>query len=181
MNVRLTEIPQMNGSLMDIQLIKLYEQQSTLINRICGVTDSVLKDQLAEEYRDLEYNITNTENQYYHNKFNEIIIEHINYYNRMFYKTDIITALEKTNNIDINTILQKKRLRIPKLDNRRSLLLLANELSSIIVVKDLESRIVDCIGNTKESKKKYLYVDCFSKWQEYDCKIFNPVIHKILL
>lgn len=159
---------------MDIfekKLARLENKQSELITRIAGLTDEILLEQCQEEYNMNENEIKNLEKEIYKCKFDKMIDDHIAFYTFQYKREkSIITALEKTNNIDIRSLIRNKRLREPKdLSNRRELCMLATELKKNIVITDMENINIDTIGPfSDENDTLKLIVGIFSKWQNYE-------------
>ena len=168
-----------------VLLDKLYQQQNDLVQRIAGLTDYILKEQVQEEFVMLEEKIAKireqVETRSLHEKLVEICKEHVAYYKTQFIlEKNMVTAIEKTNNIDLTLLLNKHRLRIPKgLNNRRDLCIMANALKKVVVVKDLEGIIIDQIGNWEKNDSLVdlpvliLYVFFFSKIHTYEVAINN--------
>lgn len=164
------------------KLKKLEIQQHDLICRISGLTIDELKEQAREEYQQIIEQIEQINTlieQQENSKFGEIInqstIELVNFYTEQFIKVGLIQAIELTNNISLTSVLNKCRLRIPKLADRRLLALLANYLDSQIVILDMENVILDDIGTGKTPIK--LYVDVLSRVGDISYTTANTIVH----
>lgn len=153
------------------KLNKLKSEEIELLKRITGITQYVLKEQLADEYTDLSNNILITEQQL--TQFNQMLLDKIfsemyndlfTYYSLQFKKNNnLITSIELTNNTSIQSNILANRLRIPKdITDRRTLIILLNFLNCSLVVKNLENITLDIIGNYSYPKLN-LYLFTISK------------------
>jgi hypothetical protein len=172
----------------------LQEKYKNLIIRISGVTDDVLKEQLQEECVMLEERIqieaskiqatVDAIKQVEIQKFEEFLLtfvsDHKEFYRTQFIKEeDLVLALEITNNKrNLSNMFKQNRLRAPtKLSQRKELLYIANTLNWFITVCDMESLPVDTIGVKKDDSINIkIYVDAFSRWDEYDHTTHQIVI-----
>ena len=152
---------------LENELKKMQNEHDNIIMRIVGVSDETLKEQLGIDYVNLanKMNLTeailnNARSEFLAAKLNQ---EHDSYYINMFNDADPITCLEKTNEINIREILQKKKIREPKsIEQKRELCFIANDLNSKIILIDHESNFIDYIGKGERELK--LYCRCFKKY-----------------
>jgi hypothetical protein len=88
-----------------------------------------------------------------------------NFYEKQFIPADIITCIEKTNNVDLRSIIKKMRIRIPAdLTQRKELCNLLDAINKQLIVLDYESVIIDTIG--KEAPPIKIYCNCFTRFGE---------------
>ncbi len=143
-----------------IKEIKIKENE--LLIRISGVTQDVLKEQLSEEYYDLQQKNIMLESQLESIRniiYTNIILSSENdlyvYYELQFKKEyDIISALERTNNIDIKKLLIINRIK--PITDRRSMINFLTFYKHKLIVKNLENFVIEQIGND-ELPALYLY------------------------
>lgn len=154
------------------KLYKLEKEHENLLLRIVGVTDSLLRDQLRQDFIDVENNIKELNLEI--NNIKQIVMieiaedikqDHLLFYNNQFVNDDPITCIEKTNNICLREIIIKKRMRIPPdITYRREVCLIANEINKKIVLLDYESNVIDYIGKGDGEIK--LYCSCFLRFNQ---------------
>jgi hypothetical protein len=156
---------------MDLET--LYKKQTELLMRISGLTDCVLIEQVQEEYLMLENKIAIAEEVEIKKKIQIIYEDLLKFYHDQYTESDIITALEKTNKLDLHAIMSKHRIR-PQIKSRKDLCTISNTIKKKIIVCDLENRIVDEIGCYDASVKYYIgclsYIDGYDPFKEY--KVF---------
>jgi hypothetical protein len=89
-------------------------------------------------------------------------------YEKQFIKSDIITCIEKTNNINLQDIIKKLRLRNPAdITQRKELCILLNSIDKNLTLLDYEGIYIDNIG--KGSTELKLYCGCFTRFNESIC------------
>lgn len=149
-------------------LEKLQEQQKDLIIRISGLSDLYLQYQAKEEYDLLSIQIEELKNQLIsiqkendakaiENIIDNLEQERKDYYNDLFCKCSFIDAINKTNNLCIEKLCEKMRLRLPKdLDDKRVLTMMLNSLDYHLDLCDLESNCIDTIGRGKQKIKIFV-------------------------
>jgi hypothetical protein len=154
------------------RLIKQYEEHNKLIVRISAVTDDILLEQLREEYQMMESYIMENEKEYLHALFKSMTnIHKKNYSSQFIEESDIIDVLAITNEkINLYQIIDKHRMRRPKtIKDRRLLLQLTQILKCNIIIKDLESYIIDILGKNEPSDKDLIvYINHFSRFDNID-------------
>ena len=164
-----------------LKIDKLIHERNSLLLRICGVSDELLSIQLRNDYKILEESINNNENKYLHVQFSLMAQEHIDFYTKQFtIENNIIKAIELTNPLVYQTDellckVQKIKLRIPnKLSERRLFTILANSINKRIKILDMESKVLDEIGNytagnfANNNLHVNLHVNLLSRWQDYE-------------
>jgi hypothetical protein len=169
------------------KLAKLNDDLNNLMSRIAGVTDDVLKEQLSEDFINLDTQISmtkimieDTTNQYTSLLFERHTAEHRSFYADQFVNTDIITCLEKTNNVEIRNSIKKLRLRPPAtLKQKRELCLIANAFNVTIHLVDYEGLYLDYIG--KGSNIWLLYCNIFSRFGDILTDNVETVRQKAIL
>ena len=87
------------------------------------------------------------------------------FYEKQFIPADIITCIEKTNNIDLHSIIKKMRIRPPAdLTQRKELCVLLDAINRQLIVLDYEGVIIETIG--KDAPPIKLYCGCFTRFDE---------------
>ena len=87
------------------------------------------------------------------------------FYEKQFIKSDIITCIEKTNNMNLQDIIKKLRLRKPlDITQRKELCILLNSIDKKLILLDYEGSYIDTIG--KGSTELKIYCGCFIKFNE---------------
>jgi hypothetical protein len=77
-------------------------------------------------------------------------VEHQLYYQDQFQPSELITSIEKTNNLALQNIIHKNKLRTPSsIEDRRLLLLIGQCIGRPIYILDIEGIILDTIGIDK--------------------------------
>jgi len=154
---------------------KLNQKFNDLIYRIVGVTDIVLKEQLQEEYKEIEKKIKDIETDIIAEKCNMMIMEYKIFYQQQYVIADnALVALEKTNKKNgLDQLFQKYRLRNPITFKWQLLMHIASALQITIVVKDYENRTLDYISDTHQSSdiklcdQLLLYIDIYARFSRY--------------
>lgn len=146
----------------------LCEKKNELIIRIAGVTDEILMEQLREEYQMLDEKIQRAEQAAWNELFVAMCDDIREFYACQFKpESNIIQALEITNNVKLEDICQRSRIRAPKsMLDRRQLCILADALKKKIVVRDIEGYTLDTIGVWPENLS--LHINCFSSIDDFD-------------
>lgn len=142
----------------------LTEQQNNLIIRIAGLSDPFLELQAREEYEFIQQQINELQSQSLSCILTDFKQQHLDEY-KCDETDDLILALEKTNKISIISDIKSKRIRIPKLSDRRLLFCLAQGLDLCINIYDLESYLLDTV-NTNGKQQVKLYVNCMKRYLE---------------
>lgn len=146
----------------------LQVEHDELLIRIAGLSDNVLKEQAVENYQILCNKLATQNSLYSHYLMERMSHDHKEqYYNKFTQINNFINAFTMVNNLS-TTILEDNRLRAPKnIMDRRSMLIISQVLNCQIIIKDLESEIIDEIGAATDSTKKYiLYVWLFDRYDE---------------
>ena len=87
------------------------------------------------------------------------------FYEKQFIRADMITCIEKTNNVDLRSIIKKMRIRAPvDLTQRKELCILLDAINKQLIVLDYEGVIIDTIG--KEATTIKIYCNCFTRFGE---------------
>lgn len=146
---------------------KLQSEHDELMIRIAGLSDDVLKEQARENYQILCDKLATQNSLYSRYLMEKIAREHKEQYHNKFTQiNDFINAFTITNNLS-TTILIDNRLRAPRnIMDRRSMLIISQVLNCQIIIKDLESEIIDEIGDESNTKKYTLYVWLFDRYDE---------------
>lgn len=142
----------------------LTEQQNNLIIRIAGLSDPFLELQAREEYEFIQQQIDELQSQTLSCILADFKNQHQEEY-KCEETDDLILALEKTNKISIMDDIKAKRIRIPKLSDRRLLFHLAQGLDLCINIYDLESYLLDTV-NTSGKQQVKLYINCMKRYLE---------------
>ena len=140
-------------------------KHNDLLCRISGVTDTILQEQLSEEYIILDEQVSVVQAKF--NEAEKLLIdvlisdwyaEYLEFYRNQFTTDELITCIEKTNNIKLSDELKRLRIRIPKsIDSKRELYIIASSLNKKISILSYDGYEIDYIG----TKDVYLnlYVD----------------------
>lgn len=151
---------------------KIQDEHDSLLVRTISVTNDVLREQLRDEYitaseklaiSDVKLNFLET--QIRNELFSEMVVDFKEFYIRQFEITDLINVVNKINKIDMATLAEKNRLRLPtSLKQQRELAIFANALNYKFVILDYEGFVADEIG--KGTNLLYIYSLCFTRFIE---------------
>lgn len=161
------------------KLQKLEEQKVALITRISGVSIPILKEQLQEEYLELEKLIAkerSLQDQYELMLWKDIISDSINTYKKycqaQYESTDeLLYAIETTNSItDLEADIKTARVRpVKSITDRRNLSILVQALNRRLVIRNIERDILDTIGIKKDNTVDWnLIIDTHISEEEYE-------------
>lgn len=134
--------------------LNINTEHNDLLCRLVGVSDTVLLDQLTEEYQeiltklnDAEACLKNIEKQYMSFLIESWIEENKLFYSNQFIEDELIVCLEINNRVTLQKKLNDLRIRIPKdLCAKRELNILAKEFKKKIKVLDFQCNEVDTYG-----------------------------------
>lgn len=149
------------------ELNKLHNMHSALICRISGISDYILQEQLSTECVSLEEQLSIAQARF--NEAERLLVDtlisdwygdYLEFYRVQFIESDPITCMEKTNNINIVSDINKHRLRIPtSLKNRREICLISSFLKKKIILLDYEGKEIDSIGSDILSESVRIYIN----------------------
>lgn len=149
------------------ELTEVKQLHDTLICRISGVSDLVLREQLSDEYMNLEEKLSilqakydEAEKLYIDYIVSEWYDEFVSFYKNQYIEDTMITCMEKTNKIQLTEFLNKNRMRIPtSLKNKRELCMIANTIKKKINIVDFTGVVLDTIGAANTIDNLIIYTD----------------------
>jgi hypothetical protein len=115
---------------------KLENKLNRILVDIVSVTDDVRRQQLQEEYFEVETQL-----------LEEKELTCLDFYRRRYRVTSLTEALDYTNGINVSEICKKYKLRpLTTLENTRTLAAFLSAVEATLVIKDMEGVLVDTIG-----------------------------------
>jgi hypothetical protein len=126
---------------------KLENKLNRILVDIVSVTDDVRREQLQDEYFEVEAQILEEKESINRND-----------YMSKYKKCSLIEALDYTNGIDVVEICNKYKLRpLTTLENTRTLAPFLSATDSQLVIRDMEGVVVDKIGRGTVMYTVYVY------------------------
>ncbi len=118
---------------------KLENKLNKILVDIVSVTDDVRREQLQEEYFELEAQL-----------LEEKELTSLDFYRRRYRVTSLIEAISSSNGINVSEMCYKYKLRpLTSLENTRTLTPFLSAMDATLVIKDMEGVLVDTIGRGK--------------------------------
>jgi hypothetical protein len=114
---------------------KLEDRLNRILVDIVSVTDEVRREQLQDEYFEVEA---------------QLLEEKECNYKKRYKTTSLTEALNITNGIDVGEICNKYKLRpLTTLENTRTLVPFLSAIDGALVIRDIDGIVVDTIGRGK--------------------------------
>lgn len=149
------------------ELNDLIAEHNTLICRISGVSDVVLKEQLSEEYIMLDDKISVAQARF--NEAEKLLTDslisdwygdHLEFYRGQFVKSSLVDCIEKINNTNISNAIKKLCIRVPtSIAATREMHFLANTLNITIKILNIDGTFLSCIGTYDSTLIIYVNAD----------------------
>lgn len=159
------ELIQQELAYYEQQYDEINEQHNTLLCRLVGVSDDILREQLTEEYQLLLAKLNEIaeikktlEQQYLDSLTSEWVTENKQLHANKYIEDTLIVCIELNNNINLQRRLRDMRLRIPaSLESKRELFQIAKEFNKKIKVLDFQGNEINSFGSGSE--EWVLYAD----------------------
>jgi hypothetical protein len=121
----------------------LYNLHDSLLSRIVGISDTLLKEQLQEEYALMQVEIAQLEHRTWLNVLDEMHVAIFEYYSSQYTYTDnLFDLLEDC----IVEKIKMSRCRVPRIVDQRAFLHLANGINAELKILDIENKLIFSVG-----------------------------------